>query len=542
MLVPRAFGVRAQIVALCALPLAFLIAILGISLAMQRIPQQSFAISQHYAAIQLAANQVYGLLDEINVAADDYMHTGKPADLRRYAALRSEASVRYARLLRATGNDAEERAASLRFIGDMRAVFPYVDHFMALLRAGKKQEAQQYGSRTDIQKLGSELVAAKAAIYARQITGYNKQIATLRAEQALLDRLMLAVAATGILLSLAFAAIFGLRTVRRLRHLSENAAHLARREPTTPIGGNDEISDVDEATREMARKLDESLSLQIALTPPSVPDVHGLHFDSVYVPAANESRVGGDWYDVFEIGENLVGISIGDVAGHGLNAASTMVSLREAIRVAARIEGVPSRTLARVNQTLCVDHPGALATTLFGIFDGNDGAFSWSTAGHPAPIVVRPESGLELLEGKGFVLGIDPNVAFEDHHTTLGIGCALVLYTDGMVEVERDYLAGLKVLQRTVLEVYGELHVEHPAAAVSARVFAEKIPDDDAALLFIGVTHVGGPLFTHKRAWSMDARDALEARRIKRAILWQLAGLAAIASHVVVYERVVLVA
>jgi serine phosphatase RsbU (regulator of sigma subunit) len=128
---------------------------------------------------------------------------------------------------------------------------------------------------------------------------------------------------------------------------------LARHKPTLPIEGDDEIAEVDRAYHAMSRELEEMTVLQHALLPQRLPDVPGLRLDSAYVPAATHGKVGGDWFDVFPIDDKLLGISIGDVAGHGLTAASTMAMLRQTMRVAARAEREPSRVLRGVNQSLC---------------------------------------------------------------------------------------------------------------------------------------------------------------------------------------------
>jgi hypothetical protein len=130
----------------------------------------------------------------------------------------------------------------------------------------------------------------------------------------------------------------------------------------------------------MSRELEEATVLQLALLPQRLPDVSGLRMDFAYVPAAAHGKVGGDWFDVFPITPDLLGISVGDVAGHGLQAASTMGMLRQTMRVAARMEHLPSRVLRQVNRSLCAEDPGALATALFATLDCKTDLLRWSTA------------------------------------------------------------------------------------------------------------------------------------------------------------------
>lgn len=520
-------GVRPQIVALCALPLAFLVALLAVALSLQRIALDSFASAQQNNALMIRVERAYASLGDINRAVRDFSAHPGPTTLREYEAMRSRVSALAASLRRSRTPDAAARRSLRRYADDLTRAVPVIDRYVAYLKARDAAAAKAYAASPAVTALGTDLLAARAALDQRLVSLTEARQMRFRREALVLDRVMVALAACAVVLSLVTAVLFGYRTVRRLRRLVDNAGHLARREPSEPIDGNDEIADVDRATHDLARRLDESLALQLALVPPGLPQAAGLRLDSVYIPAANESRVGGDWYDVFEVTDHLVGISIGDVAGHGLTAASTMASLRDAIRVAARRDASPAKTLEEVNRTLCMDRPGSLATALFGIFDSTNGTFTWSVAGHPPPIVVRPDAGLSVLDVSGLVLGIDPLHEFAEQQIRLDVGTALVFYTDGLVEVERDYFKGLQTLQRAVLDVYLKATEMRPAAAVAERIFADAVPADDAALLFVGITRVGTRSFEHKQSWQLDARDPAAARRVKRAILWKLAGISA---------------
>lgn len=520
-------GVRQQILALCALPLAFLVALFIAAMSLQRIALASFAAAQHNNALILVVERAYNSLGDMNRAVRELtLHPGaKP--LRDYRAARAQAAAYFAAVHRSATNDAVTRDLLRHYASDLDEVTPIIDRFVGYERAHDDRAAKAYAASPAVVQLGSDLLATRASVDQRLISQIDVQQIAFRSRALFLDQVMVGVAGGAIAISLVIAVFFGYRTARRLRRLVENAGHLARREPSTRIGGNDEISDVDRATHELARRLDESLALQLALVPPGLPHAAGLRLDSVYIPAANESRVGGDWYDVFELSDHLVGISIGDVSGHGLPAASTMASLRDAIRVAARRELSPSKTLERVNHTLCMDRPDVLATALFGILDSKSGTFRWAVAGHPPPILIRPDSGLSLLESHGLVLGIDPYARYAEEHTRVDVGAAMIFYTDGLVEVERDYFKGLQTLERAVLDVYLNPAERQPANAIVERVFASALAADDAALLFVGITSIGAPSFERKQTWQLHARDSVSARRVKRAILWKLAGVSA---------------
>src|SRR5947209_20320438 len=118
----------------------------------------------------------------------------------------------------------------------------------------------------------------------------------------------------------------GLRIVRRLNHLSQNAERIENGIAPVALGGNDEIAFLDERYREMAVRLrkehNAALILQRALLPQELPEIPGIRIDCAYTSPGEREQIGGDWYDVFELSANTIGISIGDVAGHGLRSAA----------------------------------------------------------------------------------------------------------------------------------------------------------------------------------------------------------------------------
>jgi anti-sigma regulatory factor (Ser/Thr protein kinase) len=267
-----------------------------------------------------------------------------------------------------------------------------------------------------------------------------------------------------------------------------------------------------------------AITLQRALLPESLPEIPGLRIDGAYVPASADAEIGGDWYDVFELPDHRVGLSVGDVAGHGLRAAVLMGNVRQTIRGAAHFETTPSAVLKSVNQQLCASQD-ALVTAFFGILDLKDGTLHYSIAGHPAPIVVQPNSDVELLAGNGLVLGFDRRTSFADFETRLDVGSGLVLYTDGVVEIERDYLKGMRDLEDAALAESFDPS-SNIAEGIQQRVMGELKTRDDAAILFIGIMTLSSPTAAVEQCWTFDAYDEAAARRMKRAVLWQFAGLA----------------
>ncbi|NHC15118.1 SpoIIE family protein phosphatase [Motilibacter sp. E257] len=191
-------------------------------------------------------------------------------------------------------------------------------------------------------------------------------------------------------------------------------------------------------------------TLQRALLPGTLPDPAGWSIGARYSPSAG-GRVGGDWYDAFELRDGRLALVLGDVAGHGLAAAGTMAQLRNALRAVLVESGDPAAALGRLDTLVEWLLPDALATAAVVVVDPRDGRGSAAAAGHPAPIVLAPDCApaqLELAAGPplGVGLGAPAAVALE-----LPPGACLCLYSDGMVERRSESLdVGLARLQRNL--------------------------------------------------------------------------------------------
>jgi hypothetical protein len=518
------FGVRAQIVLISCVPLMFLIALLAIGFQLRSLSMQSAALSQHVTDTLSRADRLYGTINDVFAEMKAYPkdHAG---EMQRYRVSTAAIPGEIAGIRSAVAPDRVAQARAARYTGDAAEVVALLDQIFTLMRENKSREAAALSARPVVQRLGPEYLAAKAAFDSGERSDSLARNTATRTKLQLLSTGLVLLTVLGIVATLGLAIGFGLRMGRRLRLLVANAMSLARHKPTQPIEGDDEIAEVDRVYHAMSRELEETTVLQHALLPQQLPSVPGIRLDSAYVPAATHGKVGGDWFDIFPIDSTLLGISIGDVAGHGLTAASTMAKLRQTMRVAARIEQWPSRVLRQVNRSLCADEPGALATAIFATLDCRSGLLRWSTAGHPSPIVVRPDRSVTFLEGEGLILGVDVQTAFRDFSAELDVGCALVLYTDGLVEVERDYLGGLNALAEAVLAEYDESS-ENIAENIQRRIFAHTAPRDDSAVLFLGISSLSAKPNETRHVWQLDARDPFSAQRVKRAILWQLAGLA----------------
>jgi PAS domain S-box-containing protein len=154
-----------------------------------------------------------------------------------------------------------------------------------------------------------------------------------------------------------------------------------------------------------------------------------------YEPAGRPLEVGGDWYDVVELHGGRIGVVVGDCVGRGLAAAVVMGQLRSACRALLLEIGEPARVLAALDE-FAGRVPGAGCTTVFcGILDPATGVLSYSSAGHPPPIVVHADGATVLLEdGLSVPLCVAPGMPRPDAEVAVPLASTLLLYTDGLVE------------------------------------------------------------------------------------------------------------
>jgi CheY-like chemotaxis protein/anti-sigma regulatory factor (Ser/Thr protein kinase) len=174
--------------------------------------------------------------------------------------------------------------------------------------------------------------------------------------------------------------------------------------------------------------------LQRALLPGTLPAVEGLSISVAYAPAAREERIGGDWYDAMALPDGRILLSIGDVAGHGLEASVAMSSLRGAIRSAARDDARPGAILTRVNAFLLREHRGRRATALVAILEPLSLDVTLASAGHAAPAIADPFGEIVHPAVAGGALGADVNARYDDVDLRLEPGSSMLFYTNGLTK------------------------------------------------------------------------------------------------------------
>lgn len=267
---------------------------------------------------------------------------------------------------------------------------------------------------------------------------------------------------------------------------------------------------------------DVAATLQASLRPPATPVIPTLDLAARFFAVGEGIDVGGDFYDAFPLADGGRWIvTIGDVRGKGIEAASTSNTARHAIRTAALREHSPSALLQALNQVLVGLAAGEeleprFCTAVVVMVEPRPGGAELSVAvgGHPAPLVQRTDGTIEPLEGSGTLLGIFDDPELADRAVSLGTGDALVLYTDGVTErhagnrfFDEDGLAS--VLARCVgftASVIAE-RIE-----TAARAFAEDAPRDDLAIVVLRVPEA----VANTSAASTDLPSDLTAPRLAR--------------------------
>lgn len=177
-------------------------------------------------------------------------------------------------------------------------------------------------------------------------------------------------------------------------------------------------------------------TLQRSALPAAIPALAGLHAAVRYLPAGHVTHVGGDWYDVFSLGPGRAGLSVGDIAGHGISAAAEMGRIRSSLQAYLFESGDPAPALERVDRLLLAGPIGKMATALAMTLDTTSRTALLARAGHPPPVLLRPWSEPAVLDGAGGApLGI---VAAPSRGDSLPVdfpvGATLLLYSDGLVE------------------------------------------------------------------------------------------------------------
>ncbi|MFF7442822.1 SpoIIE family protein phosphatase [Streptomyces sp. NPDC008122] len=233
--------------------------------------------------------------------------------------------------------------------------------------------------------------------------------------------------------------------------------------------------------------------LQDALLPHRLPVREGVETVGRYLPGTQGMDVGGDWYDVIETGHGRLALVIGDVQGHGVAAAATMGQLRSAVRAFALGGHRPQDVMRGTNRLLIDLDPGQFASCCYVLLDPETGDARAVRAGHPQPLLRRPDGTTEQVElAGGMVLGVDVRASYPVTRLRLAPGAVLALFTDGLVEQPgQDIDEGIGRLGRAFAAT-GSLALADTADRLIREARAATSRADDIALLLAARWADGG--------------------------------------------------
>ncbi|WP_442812554.1 SpoIIE family protein phosphatase [Streptomyces sp. NBC_01210] len=179
-----------------------------------------------------------------------------------------------------------------------------------------------------------------------------------------------------------------------------------------------------------------ALQLQQAIMPPAGGPINapGLSVGVRYRPAETEHLVGGDWYDAFVLQSGQVLVCVGDIAGHGIEAATSMIVLRNALRGLAVTGAGPAQLLTWLNIVTHHLTEPVTATAVCGLYDPSRRVLRWARAGHLPPVLVSEQQATTLPLIRGMLLGAVAQAEYEEGEVRLEAGDTLLMYTDGLVE------------------------------------------------------------------------------------------------------------
>lgn len=527
--------IRTQAVLLSVVPLTFLVILFVIASVLQTKTDQTASWSTRSTNALKQSELIAKSLSDVNRSIVEYTTKKRvPASLAEYHRALTGLPAQVAALRRLVADEPGQDARAVRYGAATDAVMGFFTHYLALWEAGKKTEAQAYVNSARTRQVVDAFTAARHDFEeterVRTLSRYN----ALHHDFGWLGTVLIVSSVAGIVLTLFVTARFGWRIARRLRQLAENARRLGRGEEAVRLAGSDEIADLNQTYLEMTRRLQETLhekeaaldafdrahhvasTLQRALLPQGLPEIAGIEFEGVYESGKSEAQVGGDWYDAVRLADGRVLVSIGDVAGSGLQAAVIMAAMREVIRGVAQVYADPATMIDAADRTLKSEHPDSLVTAFVAVFDPIARSLSYCSAGHPPPLLRRADGTVIELPSQGLPLGIRARDDVDARTAQIPDGATVLFYTDGLTESTRDIVEGEQRL-RDALANPDIVAQPNLAQAIYDEVLRDGTHDDVAILAMRldgsrtgSATEFVGQQF---RRWVFDTDDHATAQR-----------------------------
>jgi PAS domain S-box-containing protein len=251
-------------------------------------------------------------------------------------------------------------------------------------------------------------------------------------------------------------------------------------------------------TRARAREDEHSIAvrLQQALLPGALPRHPAIQVAARYQTGSSLLQVGGDWYDAFSLPDGRIALSVGDVVGHGLEAAAAMGRLRVALAALAPHADSPSELITRLDSFASGADGVDFATACYAELDPADGTLHYASAGHPPMLVVGESGETRWLEGgRSTPLGISSHAVRADAEDELRSGDLLIAFSDGLVERRGEPInEGLDRLER-VARTLGAAPASEACHLLVERLVADPPEDDDIVVMCLRFSPVTAAAF-----------------------------------------------
>jgi sigma-B regulation protein RsbU (phosphoserine phosphatase) len=236
---------------------------------------------------------------------------------------------------------------------------------------------------------------------------------------SVLARAPLALLATAVVAAGLF--LFGDRISRRRAHRRRAGSHVQLGTAAAPAYGSAHGSELQQAH-----------DMQVNLLPRETPQLPGFQIACAWQAAQS---VSGDYFDVFAVAEDSLGLIIADISGKGMAAALLMSSLQASVKAFTKDNPSPAELCARLNTALSENiEPGRFVTLFYAVLDARTRGLQYESAGHALPLLVHADGSIEMPAASSGVLGLFSHWTYSDHDLQLAPGDALVLLSDGVLE------------------------------------------------------------------------------------------------------------
>jgi len=233
-----------------------------------------------------------------------------------------------------------------------------------------------------------------------------------------------------------------------------------------------------------------AITLQSSLLPSRLKSRPGVELSAQYSPGTRELTVGGDWYDVIDLGDDRFLLVVGDVVGHGIESAAAMGKLATATRALAQMEQAPAALLQQLDKLAATDPTTQFASMAIVLVDQRAGELRYSLAGHPPPLLRRAGGSIVILDGARSVALGGISVQRPEHTVGFNGAVTVLLYTDGLTERRSDHIDDRLALLQSTLHDSADVAVQALPRALIAAMMTGGEQCDDMALLCAEITRI----------------------------------------------------